>query len=85
LVNQLRTIRGASSLGSVSEADMLAERGRELYKEQIRRTDLIRFGQYTRDWPYKNSDAVGNDTKNLYPIPSNAILSNPNLTQNPGY
>ena len=85
MVNQLRTIRGATPLSSVTEADMLAERGRELYKEQIRRTDLVRFGQFTRDWPYKNSGSVGDNTKNLYPIPSNAMLSNPNLVQNEGY
>ena len=85
MVNQLRTIRGASPLSSVSEADMLAERGRELYKEQIRRTDLVRFGQFSRDWTYKNPGSVGDNTKNLYPIPSNAILSNPNLIQNEGY
>jgi hypothetical protein len=24
-------------------------------------------------------------TRNLYPIPANEIVANPNLTQNPGY
>lgn len=85
MVNELRTLRGASTLGSLTEADMLAERGRELYKEQIRRTDMIRFGQFTRMWEFKNSGSAGDNTKNVYPIPSNAILSNPNLTQNEGY
>ena len=33
LVNELRTIRNATPLGSVSESDMLDERGRELYCE----------------------------------------------------
>lgn len=85
LVNELRTLRGATALGNVSEADMLAERGRELYVEFWRRNDLVRFGQFTRDWEFKNEDAIGNDMRNLFPIPINALLSNPNLVQNPGY
>ena len=85
LVNELRTVRNASSLSSVSEADLLAERGRELYKEQIRRTDLIRFGEFTRNWEFKNPNSVNDANRNLFPIPSSALLSNPNLTQNAGY
>ncbi len=85
LVNELRTLRNASPLPSVSEKELLEERGRELYLELVRRTDLIRFGQFTRDWELKDPSAVGDETKNLYPIPSNALLSNPNLVQNPGY
>lgn len=85
LVNELRTVRGATPIGSVTEADLLAERGRELYKEAIRRTDLIRFGQYTRNWEFKDEGSVGDANKNLFPIPQTALLSNPNLVQNPGY
>ncbi len=85
LVNELRVIRGASPLGSVSESDLLDERGRELYVEAIRRTDMVRFGQFTRDWEFKNPESVGDATKNLFPIPTNALLSNPNLIQNDGY
>ncbi|MEL7270357.1 MAG: RagB/SusD family nutrient uptake outer membrane protein [Bacteroidota bacterium] len=84
-VNALRTIRNASPLGAVSEADILAERGRELYVEFVRRPDMIRFGQYTRDWEFKDASTVGDATKELYPIPATALLSNPNLQQNPGY
>jgi len=85
MVNELRAIRGASPLGNVSEADMLAERGRELWVEFWRRNDMLRFGQYTRDWAYKDPASVGNADKRLFPIPVNALLSNPNLVQNPGY
>lgn len=85
LVNELRVLRGATPLGSVSESDLIDERGRELYGEFWRRNDLVRFGQFTKDWEFKNVESVGDETKNLYPIPSNALLSNPNLTQNPGY
>jgi hypothetical protein len=85
LVNELRVIREASPLGSVGEAELLAERGRELYKEAWRRNDLVRFGQFTKDWEFKSGESVGNEIRNLYPIPANALLSNPNLVQNPGY
>ncbi len=85
MVNELRTLRDAAPLGSVSEQNLIDERGRELYVEFVRRTDLIRFGQFTKDWQFKDAAAIGDDNRNLYPIPSNAILSNPNLVQNPGY
>ncbi|MAU26958.1 MAG: RagB/SusD family nutrient uptake outer membrane protein [Muricauda sp.] len=85
MVNELRSIRNATPLGTVTEQDLLDERGRELYVEFWRRNDLIRFGQFTRDWEFKNPASVGDETKTLYPIPLIALLSNPNLQQNPGY
>jgi hypothetical protein len=85
MVNALRTLRGAAPLGSVTESDLLAERGRELYIEMVRRTDMIRFGTFNAGYEFMDPSAVGDETKNLYPIPANAILSNPNLVQNPGY
>lgn len=85
MVNELRALRGASPLGNVGEAEMLAERGRELYVEFWRRNDMLRFGQYTRDWEFKDPGSVGDATKRLFPIPVNALLSNPNLVQNEGY
>jgi len=85
LVNELRTLRGASALGNVSESDLLDERGREMYVEFTRRMDLVRFGQFTSDWEFKDPAAVGSEHLNLFPIPSNALLSNPNLIQNEGY
>ncbi len=91
LVNGLRTARGASTLTSLTlvnpaNADdpntLLAERGRELYWESVRRTDLIRFGVFLTPWQYKPTD----DPKYLlFPIPNQALAVNPNLTQNPGY
>ena len=85
MVNELRVLREASPLGSVSEQDMLDERGRELFAESWRRNDLIRFGQYTRDWIFKAPGSVNNDTYKLFPIPSAQLLANPALVQNPGY
>ncbi len=84
-VNELRVLRQAAPLGAVTEQDMLDERGRELYAEFWRRNDMIRFGQYTRDWELKDPSAVGDANLNLFPIPASQIILNPNLTQNPGY
>ncbi|MDO6817718.1 MULTISPECIES: RagB/SusD family nutrient uptake outer membrane protein [Zobellia] len=82
LINDLRTVRGASSLTTIQEADLLAERGRELYQEQSRRQDLIRFDQYLRAWNLKDA---GDSHLEIFPIPQADILANPNLVQNPGY
>lgn len=84
-INELRALRGASALTSVDTSVLLAERLRELYTEGYRREDMIRLGEFTRGWEFKEASAIGDETKNLFPIPSDAILSNPNLTQNPGY
>ncbi len=91
LVNQLRTVRGASQLTALplvntanvyDPATLLAERGRELYWENVRRTDLVRFGMFTKAWAYK----AASDPKYLvFPIPSTALAANPNLKQNTGY
>jgi hypothetical protein len=91
LVNGLRTARGAAPLASMALVNtsnvedpntLLAERGRELYWESVRRTDLQRFGVYLKPWQYKPTD----DPKNLiFPIPNSALAANPNLKQNPGY
>lgn len=85
LVNELRLLRGATALGSVTAQDIIDERGREFYAEFWRRNDLIRFGQFTSDWQLKDPAAVGNTDKNLFPIPASQLILNPNLTQNPGY
>ena len=85
MVNDLRDLRDASPLGSLSEQEMLDERGRELFTEFWRRNDLIRFGQYTRDWEFKDPAAVDNPDRELFPIPATQVILNPNLVQNPGY
>ena len=65
-VNTLRGVRGASTLGSINEAGMLDERGRELYWEGWRRNDQVRFGTFDDAWSYKS---VVDPTKVLFPIP----------------
>lgn len=85
MVNDLRLLRKAEPLSNLTEQDLLDERGRELYTEFWRRNDLIRFGQYTRDWEFKDPNAVNNPDRELFPIPATQVILNPNLVQNPGY
>ena len=85
LVNQLRVIRNATPLGSLTEQAFLDERGRELYAEIWRRNDMIRFGQYTRAWLFKDPGSVNDPKWNRFPIPDQQLLANPNIQQNPGY
>ena len=82
MVNALRAIRDAKPLSSLTEEEMLNERGRELYTEYWRRQDQIRFGTFTSTWEFKDNTE---EFRVLFPIPSVALTSNPNLTQNPGY
>lgn len=82
IVNQIRTNRGASTLPSITERDLLDERGRELYWEGWRRHDLIRFGAFTQAWEAK---PVSGAFRVMFPIPQRALDTNPNLVQIKGY
>ena len=62
---------------------MLDELGWEFNQEARRRTDMIRFGMFTKkSWL---SHSPNGDYRALYPIPRTEIAKNSNLTQNPGY
>ena len=81
-VNAIRERAGVSALSSITADEFLAERGREMFQEASRRTDLIRFGKWNSSWWEKtNSDAY----RSIFPIPSEQLTANTNLTQNPGY
>ena len=95
-INELRERAFGNSDGNISSADLttdfiLDERARELYWEGQRRTDLIRYNDFTSGnylWPFKGGSQSGTsvgDFRDLFPLPSNIILINPNLTQNTGY
>ena len=86
-VNELRALRtNTPPLTALSEASMLDERARELYLEGWRRNDMIRFGAFKGAWQFKGgSEGATDGHTDLFPIPSSALLSNPNLVQNPGY
>lgn len=81
--------------GDITENELtldfiLAERQRELASELVRRTDLIRFGKFTKgyNWDWKNAQRLGEDVDDhykLFPIPQTEFSNNPGLKQNPGY
>ena len=81
----------AASIAELSLSYIINERGRELFWECFRRTDLIRFGEFTTGaylWAWKGGVASGTAVSphlKLYPIPSTDLSANPNLVQNPGY
>ena len=83
IVNDIRSKRNATALGSVNLTSLLAERGRELYLEAWRRNDLVRFGKFNEPVDQRPTTSAG--TKVVFPIPNIALSSNPNLKQNPGY
>ncbi len=92
-VNQLRTRAAVNTINNndLTLDGLLTERGRELYWECFRRTDLIRYNRFTGGdyiWSWKGNVKNGQATDkkyNLYPIPATEIVANPNLTQTTGY
>jgi hypothetical protein len=95
-INAIRTraygnTSGNISLGQLTLDFILDERGRELYWEGFRRTDLIRYNKFVENtylWPWKGGVASGTAVpafRKLYPIPSRDLNTNTNLIQNPGY
>ena len=92
-INMLRTRAAAASIvqANLTLPFILDERGRELYWEGHRRTDLIRFGKFTDAsylWPFKGDLKAGKGVeswRSVYPIPSDELVANPNLTQNSNY
>ena len=81
--------------GKITDNDLsldfiLDERQREMASECVRRTDLVRFGKFTKgyNWDWKNGERLGSDVDdkyNLFPIPESELTNNPTLKQNDGY
>ncbi|WP_455673033.1 RagB/SusD family nutrient uptake outer membrane protein [Phocaeicola sp.] len=98
-INALRERAYGDKLHGITESwlkennyrNILDERGREMYWEGTRRTDLIRYGLFTSAsylWPFKGGvmTGVGVDERyNLFPIPATDLSVNGNLQQNEGY
>ncbi len=95
-INRIRARAYGDASGNITASDLtlhfiLDERGRELYWEGHRRTDLIRFGQFTGDaylWDWKSNvkgGAASDPHYDIFPIPSSDRAINTNLAQNFGY
>ena len=95
-INDLRQRAYGNTSGNITAGQLtldfiLDERGRELLWEANRRTDLVRYGRFTGStyvWAWKGGVQAGTGTSShldLYPLPGNELVVNPNLTQNPWY
>ncbi|HEY6505147.1 MAG TPA: RagB/SusD family nutrient uptake outer membrane protein [Chitinophagaceae bacterium] len=84
LVNMVRAVRTTSTAWtSVTLDDLYAERSREMSWECWHRNDMIRFGKYENTWGLGKTNT---DTyRRVFPIPTSAMATNPNLVQNTGY
>lgn len=83
-------VSGTIGLNEFTLDFLMSERQRELASELVRRTDLIRFGKFTKgyNWDWKNTERLGADVDDhfqLFPIPQTEFSNNPQLKQNDGY
>ena len=104
LVNQIRARAGVPDLTSldgklsydmtgpsVTGGELFNEIGREMFAENHRRQDLVRWGLYNdvAKWAlpfYNPGDVIKTGAYlTILPIHKDKISANPNLTQNPGY
>lgn len=88
LINEIRDRANVDPFNSLDADKVLAERGRELFYDILRRQDQIRFlgDQATTDfndpwWAKEESETF----RNVFPIPRDQLEANSNLIQNPGY
>lgn len=94
-MDAIRNRAHAAVKSTYTLTDVLDERAREFYFEGYRRVDLIRNNRYggqdNYNWDYKNAVTDGKSkikfakTRNLFPLYSDEILANSNLTQIDGY
>lgn len=90
-INVLRDRAHALGLAQLTEQDIINEWSREFYLEGRRRSDLVRFNMFTGNkylWAWKGGVAEGQSVSskfNVYPVPSDDLNNNENLTQNPEY
>ena len=91
-INAIRGRAHATQRTSYTLNQILDEWGREFYFEGRRRVDLIRFGKFggTTDykWQWKGGAYAGRDFeafRNVFAIPTDDLIANSKLQQNPGY
>jgi hypothetical protein len=104
LVNRIRERAGVPDLASldgplsydmegpvVAGGELFNEIGREMFAENHKRTNLIRWGLFTdvAKWAlpfYNPGDKLEEgDHTILFPVHKDKLAANPNLIQNPGY
>lgn len=93
-VNFIRSRAGVAPWGDATYnlESLLDERSRELYWENVRRTDLVRFGKFAGGgytWNWKSNVPEGSDIPtymNLFPLPADVVATyGSTMKQNPGY
>lgn len=87
--NYIRERAKLEPWSTINLTTLRQERQRELYTECVRRTDLIRYGQWISgyNWNWKYGVADGTDypsNMNVYPLPATVVQLN-GYTQNPGW
>jgi hypothetical protein len=99
LINKVRARAKAPLITGATLDDLLDERARELYWENWRRNDLIRYSVYGNTTNYETEYPIPGDVatpgytpgmnkdprREIFPVPSTERKLNPNLAQNPGY
>lgn len=86
LFNQIRSYAGAPTIAAAPTLqDILDERGREFLDEHWRRNDLIRFGDFERNWGFKAQYGSNDPRMRLWPLSYDVLEDNNNWEQNPGY
>ena len=89
LLNQIRCYVHAPELDhEPSLHEILEERGRELFDENWRRNDMIRFGTFENEYGFhrRNFPTARFDKEcRVFPIPKSTLDQNVNWKQNAGY
>ena len=91
-INAIRGRAHALQRNRYTLDQILDEWGREFYFEGRRRVDLIRFNKFGGDtgyeWQWKGGVYAGRDFeafRNVFAIPTDDLIANSKLQQNPGY
>lgn len=89
LLNEIRTYANAPQIaGTPSLEDIYDERGRELFDENWRRNDMIRFGHFEDEYGFHRRGfptARFDKECRVFPIPQGTLNTNTNWRQNAGY
>ena len=89
LMNAIRTYVNAPTYsGTPTLEDIYDERGRELFDENWRRNDMIRFGHFEDEYGFHRRGfptARFDKECRVFPIPQDVLNKNTNWKQNPGY